>query len=275
MDDAVPASKEAKTDNASESPKKANDTKIEDVVYGAIDPKKIVKNYPWAVKDCNNTLEIHAHTLIDDTLVKDYINREEAHFIMDVRYIRKYTNNTESCPEEVIKLSEITEIPSILPGSESCLMFKSKRVVPNLYSLKYEDKNFINYDGDIHNTKSSNLDKNKTEIELENQGKYNKNTTMFSMCLESKDEAELIIKAFIDFQVCRINGKLENYNVLKLEKLLSATCNSIPKRLKEAEQDDFNYIPKDVSGKVLPRVNASKVKEFFKKELKDKGVSGV
>lgn len=101
-----------------------NSTKI-DVFYGPVDPSLVITSGPWKVVDCNNTLQITAESLSDLTLREDYITRVPAYFTMDVRYVRKYKTATSGCPDEIVYFKNMNQVPSILPGSASCIKFSS------------------------------------------------------------------------------------------------------------------------------------------------------
>lgn len=96
-----------------------------DVFYGPVDPKLVITSGPWKVTDCNNTLQITAESLSDLTLKEDYIKRVPAYFTMDVRYVRKFKDASSTCPDEVVYFKHMNQVPTILPGSSSCIKFSS------------------------------------------------------------------------------------------------------------------------------------------------------
>jgi hypothetical protein len=44
---------------------------------------------------------------------------------MDVRYVRKYKNPSANCPDEIVYFKHMNLVPTILPGSASCIKFSS------------------------------------------------------------------------------------------------------------------------------------------------------
>lgn len=60
---------------------------------------------------------------------------------MDVRYIRKYKNK-DDCPINIVRMAHLKEVPSILPGSVSCIKFSSSfNNTDDSFSMCLKDQN--------------------------------------------------------------------------------------------------------------------------------------
>ncbi len=108
---------------------------------------------------------------------------------------------------------------------------------------------------------------------IEFSSTLNETDTKFSMCLKTPQEAAEILDSFSNFQICRMGGDLKPYNPLKVDELLKAACMEIPSTHKEDERDPFKDQKKDKNGKPLPKINVHAVKDFFKSNLVESGVS--
>eukprot|EP00340_Litonotus_pictus_P009040 CAMPEP_0170520604 /NCGR_PEP_ID=MMETSP0209-20121228/5922_1 /TAXON_ID=665100 ORGANISM="Litonotus pictus, Strain P1" /NCGR_SAMPLE_ID=MMETSP0209 /ASSEMBLY_ACC=CAM_ASM_000301 /LENGTH=203 /DNA_ID=CAMNT_0010807025 /DNA_START=249 /DNA_END=856 /DNA_ORIENTATION=+ len=153
---------------------------------------------------------------------------------MDLRYIRMFKNKDSSCPETVIRMKEVDKVPQILSGSVSCISFHSSEKESHDEADKIEHHNL-------------------------------------SVCMKDYEEAKKVLAAFQNFQICRLGGSLESYDKLKVEEIVKATCNSIPKKHREDERDSLNREAKDKTGKLIPKVDVSAIKTFLRKELGNNG----
>lgn len=101
----------------------------------------------------------------------------------------------------------------------------------------------------------------------------NETDSQMSMCLKDKNEVEEILRAYSNFQICRMGGNLEKYNPLVVDELVKGMCLDVPTKHREDERDPFNDYTKDKNGKIKPRVNVAALKDFFKTQLSEAGVS--
>jgi len=99
------------------------------------------------------------------------------------------------------------------------------------------------------------------------------NATSFSMCLKTQEDALDVIESYQKFMICRIGGSLQNtYDPLTIDEIIKSTCMDIPTKHKEDETDPFTDTTKK-DGKIVPRVNVKALKDFFKQQLTQNGVS--
>lgn len=159
----------------------------------SLDNSTIVKEAPYNLTSCNNTLEIEGETLKDKTLVEDYINREPGYFRVNSTHISLYSEKTFKTPNETIALSNLLEVPQILVGSVSCVKF----------------------------------------IENKSNSTHSLPTKKISLCLKDSNTTNQFLLSYDKLQTCRISGSLPNYDESQIQTILNASCDNIPKMKKD------------------------------------------
>ena len=131
----------------------------------------IVCKYPFNLQTCKDEIHIMAESLVDTTLTKDFINKENAYFTINLSNVNKFHTKDISNLLESIKLSELSVFPSILPGSVNCIGVESNKNILISICLKNEEEiqslltAFDYYfTCNIINIKSQQIKKSKTNI---------------------------------------------------------------------------------------------------------------
>lgn len=157
------------------------------------DNSTVVKEAPFNLTSCNNTLELEAETLKDKTLEEDYINREPGFFKVNLTHVGYYANNTSTEATELIDLSNLLEVPQILIGSVSCVKF----------------------------------------IENKSNSTVSLPTKRISLCLKDLIAINQFLLAYNKLQTCRINKVFPQYDESQIQTILNASCDNIPKLKKD------------------------------------------
>jgi hypothetical protein len=122
------------------SNKKANNNKETATnVVGSLQSKDvIVETPPYKITRCDQVVMFNAQTLADE---EDYLSRKDAFFTISAYLINMFESKDSNKLLESIGIAHILQVPGVLQGTKTCLMFMDSASVRNIVMcFKTEDE---------------------------------------------------------------------------------------------------------------------------------------